>query len=84
MSKFIKGLITLVVGATAGVVTGIMLAPRKGKETRQLIKDKATKASKNVTDEFEDKMDKIQDKFRGFKEKAQEEVDKAKEAISKK
>lgn len=82
MSKFINGLVGFVVGATAGIVTGLLVAPRKGAETRKLVKDKATKASKEITDQVEDKIDKMQEKFRSFKEKAAEEVEEVKDSIS--
>lgn len=81
MSKFINGLVGFVVGATAGVVTGLLLAPRKGEETRQLIKDKVKKTSNTIGTEFDDKMEKIQGGFKNYKEKAEETADKVKDKV---
>ncbi|MFA6770802.1 MAG: YtxH domain-containing protein [Bacteroidales bacterium] len=75
MSKFLKGFVGLVVGVTAGVITGLLLAPRKGEETRQLIKDRAKKTSERITNEFDETVDRVQDKFRGYKEDAGEKVE---------
>lgn len=85
MSKTINGLIGFVAGAAAGIITGLLIAPRKGEETRQLIKDKAKKVSTNLSDEFEEKIDMIKDKFESYKAKAEgkieDEVKEAKEAL---
>lgn len=75
MSKLINGLVCFAIGATAGIITGLLIAPRKGEETRQLIKDKAKKTSKHIADEFEEKIEEIQDKFKNFKEKVEEEAE---------
>lgn len=37
-------------GAVLGAVAGLLLAPKSGKETRQEIKDYATKVQKDVAD----------------------------------
>lgn len=66
MSKFINGLVGFITGATAGIVTGLLVAPRKGKETRQLIKDKTKKVSKNFKTEIEDKVDETREAISDF------------------
>jgi len=81
-NKLVNGIVGFIVGATAGIVTGLLIAPRKGIETRQIIKEKAKKISETITDEFGDKIDEVQDKYKNIKEKVEEEVNKAREAVS--
>lgn len=45
-----KTLIGLLLGVAAGAALGILLAPRSGKETRKLVRDKAKRAQKEVED----------------------------------
>lgn len=46
-----KVLLGTVVGAIAGFVTGVLVAPKSGKETRQDIKNTATKTKDTVVEE---------------------------------
>lgn len=65
-----KGLaIGAAVGTAVGAVSGILLAPKSGKETRQLIKDETTKAIKKASD--------------GIKDAVEVTAEKAKELIKK-
>ena len=45
-----KTLVGVLVGLTAGAALGLLLAPRSGKETRGLIKQKSKKAQENLSD----------------------------------
>lgn len=75
MSKTINGLIGFVAGAAAGIITGLLIAPRKGEETREIIKDKAKKVSTTVSDEFEEKLEMIKDKYQSFVDKAEGKIE---------
>ncbi len=67
--------IGLLTGAVIGGVIALLYAPKTGKETRQLIKDKTTE----VVDTVKDKTTEVVD---AVKEKTSEVVDTVKEAAS--
>jgi gas vesicle protein len=66
-----KGLSSFLLGLGVGIGIGILFAPKSGKETRQLIKDKADEGT-----EF------LKQRGTDIKQSASEWVDKGKEAIS--
>ncbi len=45
-----KTLLGVLLGLTAGAAIGILLAPRSGKETRQILKKKGKKAQEDLSD----------------------------------
>lgn len=45
-----KTLLGVILGLTAGAAIGILLAPRSGKETRNLLKKKGEKAKEDLSD----------------------------------
>lgn len=83
MSNDSKLLLGLIIGAAAGTVAGLVLAPAPGKETREKIKE----ASTNFKDDLDKKLnelssklddetiDDIKNKFGNLKGKAKEEYD---------
>ena len=64
-----------VFGAVAGFVTGVLLAPKSGKETRKDIKGAALKAKNNVVDEAEKAKDFAEEKVKQVRNKAETVVD---------
>jgi gas vesicle protein len=67
-----KILTTLGIGLAAGVVAGILLAPRKGSETRDLLRkkgDKMVDAVRDTVNEGKQKINAIKD---GYREKVAE------------
>jgi gas vesicle protein len=66
-----KGLSSFLLGLGVGIGIGILFAPKSGKETRQLIKDKADEGT-----EF------LKQRSGELKQSASEWVDKGKEAIN--
>ena len=71
-----KILTALVAGAAIGIVTGVLLAPDKGSETRKKIKAKGKKFKDDVKKKFhkgKDKFDDLkEDIIQKVKEKAEE------------
>ena len=69
-----KGKVALgaVFGAVAGFVTGILLAPKSGKETRQDIKNTALKTKDTVVTEAEKAKDATLRKANELKDKAED------------
>lgn len=66
-----KGLSSFLLGLGVGVGIGMLFAPKSGRETRQLIKDKAGEGT-----------DFLKQRGTDFKQTASEWVDKGKDAIS--
>jgi gas vesicle protein len=56
-----KILTALAAGAAIGIVTGILLAPDKGSETRKKIKEKGKKFTNDVKDKFRKGKEKFDD-----------------------
>ena len=54
-------------GFTLGLITGLLLAPDKGSETRQRISRKAN----DLKDKFDDLVDSISEKLESFKKEAE-------------
>lgn len=53
-------------GAFAGVITGILVAPHSGAKTRELIKKKVSNAAGSVTDEFNEQIDQLEEKTKRY------------------
>lgn len=85
MSNDSKLLAGLILGTIAGIATGLLIAPSSGKETRELIKEKA----KGFKDEIDKKLDKLnkesltelKEKFNHVKEEASEEYKKVADKV---
>lgn len=69
------------VGAAAGAVLGVLFAPRSGKETRKIIKDKAVDIKEKGEDYVKDKavvakeaLDKVKEKAEGVTEELKDKI----------
>jgi gas vesicle protein len=76
--------VPLLIGAVAGFVAGILLAPASGKETRKKIKEEVDKTSDKAKENFEKVAKEAEKGIRVVKEKTQEGIDAIKDFIDKK
>lgn len=63
-----KILTALGVGLAAGAILGVLFAPRKGKETRDLLNKKGRKLSEDIKDGIAESQRKLNTLRDGFKE----------------
>ncbi len=70
-------LLGLAIGTVAGLITGILVAPDKGTETRKLIKTKFKDMTQKVVDTVEDRIDNLEGKIKNMKNKADKAADNA-------
>lgn len=61
-------------GAVAGFVTGILVAPKSGKETRQDLRDVALKSKDTIIDKADDAKEFAEAKAKQAKAKAEEVI----------
>jgi gas vesicle protein len=83
-SHFIDTLVTLLAGAAAGFILGILFAPASGKETRKKIKDQAAKTGEIAKESYEKIAKEAEKGIRVVKEKTGEGIEAIKEFIEKK
>lgn len=81
MAKGKKFGLGIILGAAAGVVTGILAAPKSGKETRDDIKKRATEAKGSAERKLKDAHKELDKVSREAKAKAKELQGKAKEEM---
>ncbi len=77
-------LVAFVVGAAAGYVAGILMAPASGKETRQKIHNEVGKTSDKAKENFEKIAKEAEKGIKVVREKTQEGLDAIREFIDKK
>ncbi|HSF46309.1 MAG TPA: YtxH domain-containing protein [Chitinophagaceae bacterium] len=68
MTNTNKIIAALGIGMAAGAVAGLLLAPRKGSETRELLAQKGTKISGNIKEGFQEGQKKFNSLKDGLKE----------------
>jgi gas vesicle protein len=83
-NHFWDSLLTFVVGAAAGFIAGILVAPASGKETRKKIKDQAIKTSEAAKEGYGKLSKEAEKSLRVVKEKTGEGVDAVRDFIEKK
>ena len=79
MSQKTGIVVAFAVGALAGAVAGILLAPDKGEDTRKKIKDNAGRVIKDTTDLVGGKTDEIKSTLRSQGRAVREAVHTAKD-----
>lgn len=78
MNKTIKLVLGFMAGATAGAITGILMAPDKGVKTRKKLRKKAAKVSSEVSDVFGEQVENLQSQIDHLKKTVVEEASKIK------
>ncbi len=79
MKTGVKVLTALGIGLAAGLVTGILTAPRKGSETRRLIRRKGNKVVDDIEDTIAEGKQKLATLKEDFRDKLAEMNKKAHE-----
>lgn len=69
VGKFVLGAL---VGSAIGAVIGMLLAPRSGNETRELIREEFENRYRDSTDIIREKSDVLKEKAAAFREKMSE------------
>ena len=77
-------IVPFLIGAAAGFVAGILLAPASGKETRKKIQEEVGKTGDKAKENFEKIAKEAEKGIRVVKEKTQEGIDAIKDFIDKK
>jgi gas vesicle protein len=78
-----NALIGFLIGAAAGAVAGILVAPQKGSMTRKQIQKKVMDASREMTDVIVEKVDGLKDQVTEMMGKSQSKVDEQGEKFKK-
>ena len=76
-SKLLAGLL---VGAAAGAVLGILMAPDKGSETRKKLSKKKDKLGEDLKNKFGEVKETLKGKYENIKSEANDIIEKEKEA----
>ena len=69
-----KVLIALGAGLAAGAIAGILMAPKKGSETRNLLRKKGVRLVEDVKDNIKHRIDEKQNQFTNLKDEVRDKV----------
>lgn len=83
-NHFWDSLLSFMVGAAAGFVAGILLAPASGEETRKKLKEQAAKTGETAKENYGKLAKEAEKSIRVVKEKTNEGIDAIKDFIEKK
>lgn len=74
MKKFSKIMIAASIGLVAGVVLGILFAPKKGEKTRKDISKKTKKFFDDINEQGSETIEELKEKFKEQVEKTNEKI----------
>jgi len=69
-----KVLIALGAGLAAGAIAGILMAPKKGSETRNLLRKKGVRLVEDVKDNIKHRIDEKHNQFTNLKDDVRDKV----------
>jgi gas vesicle protein len=69
-----KVLIALGAGLAAGAIAGILMAPKKGSETRNLLRKKGVRLVEDVKDNIKHRIDEKNNQFTNLKDDVRDKV----------
>jgi gas vesicle protein len=78
-----SGISYFIVGVGVGVAVGMLLAPRSGEETRQLLKDKAGEGADLLRTKADESKEFLRRRGTELRESASDLIDRSKDAITK-
>ena len=78
------GLFGLIVGAAAGALIGILIAPNKGSRTRKKIARQVKNSTQEITDTIGEKVDDVKDKLNDVVDEMRKKANQAEEKIKEK
>jgi gas vesicle protein len=81
MAKNAKYILAGIVGALAGAVGGLLLAPKSGKETRQEIVNLANKITESLKSRADETKERVKDVYGKYSEEALEKYQEVKSGV---
>ena len=82
MAEQSSGLSYFIVGVGVGVAVGMLLAPRSGEETRQLLREKADESKDFLRAKADESKEYVRRRGSELRESATDLVDRSKEALA--
>jgi gas vesicle protein len=82
MAEQNNGISYFIVGLGVGVAVGMLMAPRSGEETRQLLRSKADEGTDYLLNKTDETKEYVRRRGTELRESASELVDRSKEAIA--
>lgn len=83
-SCVVETAVSFLIGAAAGFVAGILLAPASGKETRKKIGEEISKGTEKAKEGVEKLANEAEKGFRAVREKTHEGIEAVKDFVEKK
>jgi gas vesicle protein len=82
MAEQNSGLTYFIVGVGVGVAVGMLMAPRSGEETRQILKEKASEGKDFLSSKADESKEFVRRRGSELRESAADLIDRSKDAIT--